>query len=165
MRCTHTSLPAFCKKPVTPALMGQEASAETFDNFFLVICRLCAACPAPTFAEYEQALVSVGCEISRYYLKEENDFCIQKDYPDVLKREKPDIIFLCNPNNPTGITIPQRMARNIRRHFTEKGRYRDQLQRIDFIVDRIGDDHAARRDRHTLASVKCHDRIRRRINF
>ena len=31
---------------------------------------------APTFAEYEQALVSVGCEISRYYLKEENDFCI-----------------------------------------------------------------------------------------
>ena len=40
-----------------------------------------AILPAPTFAEYEQALVSVGCEISRYYLKEENDFCIQKDYP------------------------------------------------------------------------------------
>ena len=53
-----------------------------------------ALLPAPTFAEYEQALVSVGCEISRYYLKEENDFCIQKDYPDVLKREKPDIILM-----------------------------------------------------------------------
>ena len=52
-----------------------------------------ALLPAPTFAEYEQALVSVGCEISRYYLKEENDFCIQKDYPDVLKREKQDISF------------------------------------------------------------------------
>ena len=38
--------------------------------------------PAPTF-EIEQALVSVGCEISRYYLKRENDFCIQKDYPEV----------------------------------------------------------------------------------
>ena len=53
-----------------------------------------ALLPAPTFAEYEQALISVGCEISRYYLKEENDFCIQKDYPDVLKREKPDIILM-----------------------------------------------------------------------
>lgn len=56
-----------------------------------------ALLPAPTFAEYEQALVSVGCEISRYYLKEENDFCIQKDYPDVLKREKPDIISCVIP--------------------------------------------------------------------
>lgn len=56
-----------------------------------------AILPAPTFAEYEQALVSVGCEISRYYLKEENDFCIQKDYPDVLKREKPDIISCVIP--------------------------------------------------------------------
>ena len=53
-----------------------------------------ALLPAPTFAEYEQALVSVGCEISRYYLKEENDFCIQGDYPDILKREKPDIILM-----------------------------------------------------------------------
>lgn len=53
-----------------------------------------AILPAPTFAEYEQALVSVGCEISRYYLKEENDFCIQKDYPDVLK-EKSRILFSC----------------------------------------------------------------------
>ena len=72
-----------------------------------------ALLPAPTFAEYEQALVSVGCEISRYYLKEENDFCIQKDYPDVLKREKPDIIFLCNPNNPTGNLIPEDILVNI----------------------------------------------------
>ena len=44
-----------------------------------------ALLPAPTFAEYEQALV----------------------------REKPDIIFLCNPNNPTGITIPQDLLEEI----------------------------------------------------
>ena len=72
-----------------------------------------ALLPAPTFAEYEQALVSVGCEISRHYLKEENDFCIQKDYPDVLKREKPDIIFLCNPNNPTGAVYPKEILEQI----------------------------------------------------
>lgn len=33
------SPPAFFKRPVSPALMGQEASAENFDNFFLVICK------------------------------------------------------------------------------------------------------------------------------
>ena len=78
-----------------------------------------ALLPAPTFAEYEQALVSVGCEISRYYLKEENDFCIQKDYPDVLKREKPDIIFLCNPNNPTGLLVEKPLLEKILKRCQE----------------------------------------------
>ena len=78
-----------------------------------------ALLPAPTFAEYEQALVSVGCEISRYYLKEENDFCIQKDYPDVLKREKPDIIFLCNPNNPTGLLVEKTLLEKILKRCQE----------------------------------------------
>ena len=32
---------------------------------------------------------------------------------EILKREKPDIIFLCNPNNPTGITIPQDLLEEI----------------------------------------------------
>ena len=31
----------------------------------------------------------------------------------LLKREKPDIIFLCNPNNPTGITISQDLLEEI----------------------------------------------------
>ena len=29
----------FIREPVSPALMGQEASAENFDDFFLVICK------------------------------------------------------------------------------------------------------------------------------
>ncbi len=39
-----------------------------------------------------------------------------------------------------------RMARDICRHLAEMGGYRDQLQWIDFIVDRIRNDHVARRD-------------------
>ena len=46
---------------------------------------------APTFAEYEQALVSVGCEITRYYLEETSDFCVEENYLQLLKTEKPDI--------------------------------------------------------------------------
>ena len=101
-----------------------------------------ALLPAPTFAEYEQALVSVGCEISRYYLKEENDFCIQKDYPDVLKREKPDIIFLCNPNNPTGITIPQDLLEEILEICAMQG--------IFMVVDECFLDFVKDPEKHTL---------------
>ena len=101
-----------------------------------------ALLPAPTFAEYEQALVSVGCEISRYYLKEENDFCIQKDYPDVLKREKQDSIFLCNPNNPTGITIPQDLLEEILETCAMQG--------IFMVVDECFLDFVKDPEKHTL---------------
>ena len=32
---------------------------------------------------------------------------------EFIAKEKPDIIFLCNPNNPTGITIPQDLLEEI----------------------------------------------------
>ena len=35
---------------------------------------------APTFSEYERALISVGCEIEYYTLTEENGFCIESDF-------------------------------------------------------------------------------------
>ena len=55
---------------------------------------------APTFSEYERALLSVGCEIDYYALKEENDFEIGEDILNVL--DSYDMAFICNPNNPTG---------------------------------------------------------------
>ena len=55
---------------------------------------------APTFSEYERALLSVGCEIDYYALKEENDFEIGADILNVL--DNYDMTFICNPNNPTG---------------------------------------------------------------
>ena len=76
---------------------------------------------APTFAEYEQALVSMGCEIARYYLEEPVDFCVKENYLQVLQKEKPDIIFLCNPNNPTGITMHRELLEGILRSCAESG--------------------------------------------
>lgn len=63
-----------------------------------------ALLPAPTFAEYQQALDSVGCQVEYYFLKEEEEFRVQKDFPEVL-HEDLDMVFLCNPNNPTGMLI------------------------------------------------------------
>ena len=59
---------------------------------------------APGFAEYEQALSGCGCEVFFYELKEENGFAYQEDYLQKITEEL-DMVFLCNPNNPTGGTV------------------------------------------------------------
>ena len=63
---------------------------------------------APSFSEYEEAIRSVGAEVEYYYLCEEDNFQIREDYVDKLSEEI-DMIFLCNPNNPTGQTIDRDM--------------------------------------------------------
>lgn len=60
---------------------------------------------APTFSEYEQALLSVGCEIEYFYLSGDRGFV--PDWGCLLKQLSPrlDMLFFCNPNNPTGIPV------------------------------------------------------------
>lgn len=60
---------------------------------------------APTFAEYEQALSLVGTEIDYYILEEKNNFKIDSNILDKLRDDKEhyDMVFICQPNNPTGI--------------------------------------------------------------
>lgn len=58
----------------------------------------------PAFFEYQQALHTVGCDIKFHYLQESNGFLLQTDILDAIGPET-DLVFLCNPNNPTGISI------------------------------------------------------------
>ncbi len=62
---------------------------------------------APTFSEYALGLEQVGCQVVRYELKQENNFVLDEEILNFLKAETPDALFLCNPNNPTGMTIQQ----------------------------------------------------------
>lgn len=61
---------------------------------------------APTFAEYETALAGVGCTVERHVLSETADFRLDGT---ILDRIVPglDLLFLCEPNNPTGVTTPR----------------------------------------------------------
>lgn len=57
----------------------------------------------PTFNEYERALSMYGWEVSHLVLKKDDDFLIQTEKLEArLQALKPDLIFICNPNNPTG---------------------------------------------------------------
>lgn len=60
-----------------------------------------ALLPAPTFAEYEQALGLVDCQIKYHLLRREDDFALTDA---VLNEITPGlgVLFLCQPNNPTG---------------------------------------------------------------
>lgn len=61
-----------------------------------------ALVPAPTFAEYEQALESVGCTCRHEFLKKEALFQPDEDFLNCLEEDL-DMVFFCNPNNPTGM--------------------------------------------------------------
>jgi threonine-phosphate decarboxylase len=59
---------------------------------------------APTFSEYEAAAKSSGATIHYLYLSPENEFSIP--IPELVEKIKGmDIIFICNPNNPTGALL------------------------------------------------------------
>lgn len=81
-----------------------------------------AVLTAPSFTEYEAALSSVGAEVLFFPLKEEDDFSLPADrYLDFLKSARPDMIFLCNPANPTGRLTPGEEIRRILEFCTVQG--------------------------------------------
>ena len=59
---------------------------------------------APTFSEYERALTQTGCTVVHHMLKESDGFALTDS---ILEKITPDVdmLFLCQPNNPTGRLI------------------------------------------------------------
>ena len=96
---------------------------------------------APTFAEYEQALVVAGCTADRFFLREEEGFAVTEA---LLERIEPglDILFLCEPNNPTGRTTPRALLLRILERCAACGTRRV----VDECFNEFLDDPAA----HTL---------------
>ncbi|MDF2984656.1 MAG: aminotransferase class [Eubacterium sp.] len=56
---------------------------------------------APAFSEYEEAVRTVNSKVRYYRLKRENGFKIDEGIIDYVTSDM-DLVFLCNPNNPTG---------------------------------------------------------------
>ena len=66
---------------------------------------------APTFSEYEKALSENGCNVHRIFLNEKDNFEINENI--IGKIKETDMIFLCNPNNPTGSVIKKELIEKI----------------------------------------------------
>ena len=67
---------------------------------------------APTFGEYRAALHRAGCETEELLLREADGFRLQKSVLDRISPET-DLVILCEPNNPTGVTTEPALLRQI----------------------------------------------------
>lgn len=65
-----------------------------------------ALIPAPTFNEYEAALKINSGKVDHLYLNEIEDFKLNRAHL-FNNWKNSDIIFICNPNNPTGVLTPR----------------------------------------------------------
>src|SRR4030095_3890306 len=74
-------------------------ATELIYNFVRTFVRKQVVIPSPTFCEYELASRKMGAKIKHVPLKE-----WKLDVDRILEKTKNyDLIFLCNPNNPTGL--------------------------------------------------------------
>ncbi|MEG2074624.1 MAG: aminotransferase class I/II-fold pyridoxal phosphate-dependent enzyme [Angelakisella sp.] len=75
---------------------------------------------APTFAEYEQSLKAVDCEVEHFMLKAEKGFAITDELLDYIT-PKLSMLFLCEPNNPTGRTTERYLLERVLEKCTACG--------------------------------------------
>ena len=73
---------------------------------------------APAFSEYEGALRPHQCQLDRFPLRAENGFCLTEEFLNWITPET-DLIFLCQPNNPTGRTTDRALLLCILRRCRE----------------------------------------------
>jgi threonine-phosphate decarboxylase len=99
--------------PEDMILCGNGAADLIYRLCFALNPRKALVC-APTFSEYERALEQVGCHVAHHVLKVENQFTLTADIVDRLAPDI-DVIFLCNPNNPTGRLIQDDLLERVLR--------------------------------------------------
>lgn len=77
---------------------------------------------APSFQEYEAAVVQAGGRAVFWKLSEAENFRLGRDVLSAVT-ETTDLIFLCNPNNPTGSLIEKPLLLEIAARCEETGTY------------------------------------------
>jgi threonine-phosphate decarboxylase len=68
--------------------------------------------PAPTFSEYERSILLFGGKTREFPLSEQNGFMLTDRILEALSSDV-DMLFLCNPNNPTGRLVQPQLLRRI----------------------------------------------------
>lgn len=69
--------------------------------------------PVPIFGGYERALAPLDTELRFHILSEEQGFCLTEEFLERLYAERPKLVVLCNPCNPTGKRIEPSLLQKI----------------------------------------------------
>ena len=73
---------------------------------------------APSFSGYEHALNAFECKTVKHVLKEDNGFELTREDLRVLDKDT-DMVFICDPVNPTGRSIPEEIMGGILKKAVE----------------------------------------------
>ncbi len=76
----------------------------------------------PTFGEYERMARLFGASVVPYRAREEDDF--RPNLEEVrrqIKEFKPKLVFVCNPNNPTGVLLSRREVEGLAEECEARG--------------------------------------------
>ncbi|VYT75521.1 threonine-phosphate decarboxylase [Metakosakonia massiliensis] len=133
----HQTLAAHHHVPVEWLLAG---NGETESIFALVnaLAPRRAMLVTPGFAEYRRALSLAGCDIVDYALREEDGWQLTEAILDALTGGV-DCLFLCTPNNPTGLLPDEALLQAIAARCGQRGitLVLDEAF-MDFLCDREG---------------------------
>jgi histidinol-phosphate aminotransferase len=73
---------------------------------------------APTFGEYQRSAGLMGAQVREIFSGAEQDFQVDEaSLRRELQQHPPKIVFLCNPNNPTGTLLPADLIAGWAREF------------------------------------------------
>lgn len=99
-------------------LVGNGASDAIFRLMRALAPRTALVC-APTFSEYEQACLRMGCEVRRHRLDPERGFLLDGGILNEIAGV--DVLFLCEPNNPTGRVDDPSLLRRVLQRCGQEG--------------------------------------------
>ncbi len=115
---------AFLDVPEDQVILGNGAS----ELIFLLMAHLRprqVLIIGPTFTEYERAARAWGAEVDVLWLPEAEDFRLSfrlLDRADVRARiQKADLVFVCDPNNPTGSSLDREVRDSLLDAAAEAG--------------------------------------------
>lgn len=64
----------------------------------------------PTFGEYGRTAALMGAQVEMWIARPEREFAVNSEEVEQrLQETKPRLVFVCNPNNPTGTIMPPEM--------------------------------------------------------
>lgn len=116
------ALGAYHQVPTEQIVCGNGASELIFAvaRMFAADGPVTAVLPGPSFSEYERALFAIGAKIRYDRLRDAEDFLLTDRILEQLKADV-DLLFLCNPNNPTGSLIEPGLLEKILAVCAQKG--------------------------------------------
>lgn len=99
---------------------------------------------SPTFSEYEQALKTVGTDIKYFALEEENSFRLTDKIINNIKIDT-DIVFICNPNNPTGQIVDKILLEKVIAHCN--------LMNTTIVIDECFMDFVENKEKYSIIDL------------